>query len=1151
MIRINIDGKEIQAYRGQTILEVARKNGINIPTLCYDERVKVYGGCGLCVVETEDSPKLLRACATEIAPGMIVKTSSPRIDASRQLTLELLLSDHVGDCRGPCLKACPAHTDVQGYVGLIANKQYRQALELIKEKVPLPASIGRVCPHPCEAACRRQLVEEPISIAFLKAFAADLDLASGKPYIPEIKAESGKRVAIVGAGPAGLTAAYYLAREGHAISVYDAMPAGGGMLRYGIPEYRLPKAVLDQEIELIRDMGVEFKFNTRIGSDVSLDYLIKENDAVFLGIGAWLSSEMRCKGEDLPGVVGGIDFLREVALRKDVQPGQTVAVVGGGNTAMDAARTAVRLGCAKVMVLYRRTRAEMPAEDIEIKEAEEEGVEFRFLVAPLEVMAENGRAHALRLQKMQLGEPDASGRRSPVPIPGAEEIVYVDSIISAIGQKVNLEGMGEVALSKWGTIDIDEATLATSIPGVFAGGDGVTGPQIAVDAVAQGGRAAESINNYLNGAIRPLKEPYSVEQKGLGPEGFADYEKAARVEMPHRSAQERRSHFQEVNLGWSEFQAVAEANRCLECGCKDYYECRLLEAARQYQANPERLAGEQRREKLKEKTLFMERNSEKCILCGLCARICREVVGVNVLGLVERGFDSLVAPEFKLPLRETPCISCGQCAAVCPTGALGEVYPVAKNVPLAMKETPSICSFCSMGCKQVVHSYGDLLLEIRPEEGGLLCPYGRFGFSAYETGERLTKPLLRRNGKLIEASWEEAFHYIDDRMKVIKAGPGGQAAAVFISPSCSLEEAGAAVELGKKALGTGRISTFTPNPARDLETPELTSSYINRLEELQGTDLILMVGAWQESQVAAMKVREAARAGARIIVLSPQDGLVYDLACYKVVPENNIAILKETLAAVIDKVYGQSTDKAGLYGQYGQELDQVKAGPQAQKIAELYTGARQAMIIVDGNTVTAGAVQLLGAMASLSGKTGAPRNGMIVITPGSNQNGLSRLGVAYNNELLNLFRRGKVPGVFILGEDPVGGGVLGPEQISGIELAVVQTPFMTATAAAAHVVLPAATPLETPGTYIRCDGQAQAVSPVRPAPAGFDNLTIISRLTGALGSNEPLAGREIPAEGEAEPGAQPALPQDEKFFAPLPLTDPARRSFQEKLAGGK
>ncbi len=1097
MLSINIDGIEINAIEGQTILEAARSHGINIPTLCYDERVKVYGGCGLCLVETGNSPKLLRACATEIVPGMVVKTSSPRIDASRRLTLELLFSDHVGDCRGPCLKACPAHTDVQGYVGLIANRQYRKALELIKEKIPLPASIGRVCPHPCETACRRQLVEEPVSIAFLKTFAADLDLAGGDSYMPEIKSSSGKKVVIVGAGPAGLTAAYYLAREGHAVTVYDAMPAGGGMLRYGIPEYRLPKAVLDQEIDLIHKMGVEFKFNTRIGSDVGLDRLIQEYDAAFLGIGAWLSSEIRCRGEDLPGVVGGIDFLRDVALHKDVKLGNTVAVVGGGNTAMDAARTAVRLGSKRVMVLYRRTRAEMPAEDIEIGEAEEEGIEFRFLVAPLEVMAENGRAIAIRLQKMQLGEPDASGRRSPVPIPGDEEIIHVDSIIKAIGQKVNPQGLNDVVLSKWGTIDIDETTLATSIPGVFAGGDGVIGPSIAVEAVAQGGRAAESINNYLNGVNLPFKNKYTVEQKGLTPEDFAEYQKSARAAMPHMEAGERRGNFREVNLGFSESDAVTEAGRCLECGCKDYYECRLLEAADRYQVNPERLAGEPRREKSHEKTYFIERNSEKCILCGLCIRICRELVGVNALGLVDRGFDSLVAPEFKLPLADTSCISCGQCVAVCPTGALGEIYPLAKNIPLKMTETKTICTFCSMGCKQVVHSYGDLVLQIRPDEGGLLCSRGRFGFIGFESEPRLIKPLLRREGKLSETSWEEASHYIQGKVNNILSGQ----AAVLVSPSYTLEEVEAAVKLGR-ALESGRLSTLAPDPAKGLESLGLASCRSKRLEDLPKAEFILMVGDWRESQVAAMKVRQAAQAGARVAVLGREDTLVDDLACCKVVVEDHTALLKEILAAIILEKWGycqSDSDKTGWFGQDCRDLTQVKAGPQAQEIGKLYTESQKSMIIADGNTLPLEAVQLLGSMACINSKTVSPGNGVIVISSGSNQNGLSRLGVAYDSNLISSLRQGEISSLFILGEDPVGGGLLSSDQIARTEMTVVLTPFMTATAAAAHVVLPAAAPLETMGTYIRCDGLAQTIHPVRPVPAGVSNHTIISRLAAALG----------------------------------------------------
>jgi len=673
MINLTINGQNLKAEKGQTILEVARANNIDIPTLCYDERVKTYGGCGLCLVEAAGNSKLLRACATEISPEMIINTDTPRIRESRKMTLEFLLSDHTGDCHGPCKIACPAHTDVQGYVNFIANRQYRDALILIKEKIPLPASIGRICPHPCETACRRQLVESPISIAALKYMAADIDLADDEPFIPEIKSVSGKKVAIVGAGPAGLAAAYYLAVEGHQVKVYDAMPQGGGMLRYGIPEYRLSKAILDKEIELIAKMGVEFAYNTRIGSDVSLEQLINEYNAVFLGIGAWSSSEMRAKGEELPGVIGGIDFLREVALGEEINPGQTVAVVGGGNTAMDAARTALRLGAERVMVLYRRTRAEMPAEEVEIKEAEEEGVEFKFLVAPLEILSREGKSSALRLQKMELGEPDESGRRSPVPIPGAEEILAADTIISAIGQKVDPTGMSGVVLSRWGSIEVDEDTLSTNIPGVFAGGDGVTGPQIAIDAIAQGGKAARSINAWLKGERETpdYKDKYRVERKELTAEDFSDYIKIDRVSMPHLTPQERRNNFREVNKGYTGNEATAEAGRCLECGCQGFEKCKLVEYAGEYQPDAERLAGEKHPAgDLNQQDCMIIQDPGKCILCSLCVRVCDEVVGLHIFGQVDRGFETLIEPEFGLPLKLTDCNFCGECVAVCPTGAL-------------------------------------------------------------------------------------------------------------------------------------------------------------------------------------------------------------------------------------------------------------------------------------------------------------------------------------------------------------------------------------------------------------------------------------------------------------------------------------------------
>lgn len=396
MINLTINGKKITAPAGSTILEAARSNGIYIPTLCYDEAVQVYGACGLCVVEAEGVAKLLRSCSAKAADGMVIHTESERVIKSRKIAMELLMSAHDGDCIAPCQLACPANTDCQGYVGLIANGRFDDALKLIKDRIALPASIGRVCPHPCEKACRRAKVEEPINIAQLKAFAADLDL-KGDAYLPEVAKSTGKKVAIVGGGPAGLTAALYLRAKGHEVTVFDMMDKMGGMLRYGIPQYRLPKEVLDSEISVIEKTGVRLVNNVKYGKDITLDMLKSVNDAVILAPGAWKSTPMRVKGEDINGVYGGIDFLRSVIQGKSVEIGDRVAVCGGGNTAMDACRTAVRLGAKEVYVIYRRTEQEMPAEEIEIKESKEEGVIYKFLTNPVEIHGENGRVCGMKI----------------------------------------------------------------------------------------------------------------------------------------------------------------------------------------------------------------------------------------------------------------------------------------------------------------------------------------------------------------------------------------------------------------------------------------------------------------------------------------------------------------------------------------------------------------------------------------------------------------------------------------------------------------------------------------------------------------------------------------------------------------------------------
>ncbi len=768
-ITITIDNHTLSVEAGTTLLTAATQNGLKIPNLCYDGRVELYGACGLCVVEVEGTPKLLRACSTKATDGMVVHTDTERVVRARKVALELLLSDHDGDCKAPCTKACPANTDCQGYVGLIANGEYTEATRLIKDKIPLPSSIGRVCPHPCEKECRRQFVDEPVSIANLKAFASDMDMASESPYVPPVEPDSGKTVAVVGGGPAGLTAAYFLRRQGHSVTVFDAMPKMGGMLRYGIPEYRLPKSLLDREIAQISALGVTLKNNVKIGKDTTVEALQKEFDAVVLATGAWCSSKMRVPGEESPRVLGGIDFLRTVALGSPAEIGKTVAVVGGGNTAMDACRTAVRLGAETVYVIYRRTRDEMPAEDVEILEAEEEGVQFKYLTSPISFRDANGKVVAV-LQKMQLGAPDQSGRRRPEPIEGATEELALDTVIMAIGQYPNLEGFESVEATKRNTVAADEETFRTSLEGVFAVGDMTNrGASIAIAAIGEAQKAAVIIDRYLNGEAARYKKPYFVERT-LPPEFFEKFPKAPRAKMPQLSPAERKTNFKEVSKGFSEETAKKEAMRCLECGCHDYYECKLISYANQYDVHPERFAGEKHHRNEENVNSLIARNTDKCILCGLCVRVCEEAMGKTNLGLLGRGFNTVVSPEYCLPLEESSCMFCGQCVTVCPTGALREKEPVIKRVPVQEQSVTSVCNFCSALCKTDLRFVGKTVMRALPAgDKGLLCKGGRFGIFA-------------ANNQL-PALTAEALANIADALNTY-----GDSVAVVLGPTATLEE---------------------------------------------------------------------------------------------------------------------------------------------------------------------------------------------------------------------------------------------------------------------------------------------------------------------------------------------------------------------------
>jgi len=461
----------------------------------------------------------------------------------------------------PCSQACPAHIDIPRYINLIAQGKYSEALAVIREKVPFPGVLGRVCIHPCEQACRHSQLNDPICIKFLKRFAADHDNGLWKQN-SKVAPPTGKRVAVVGSGPAGLTAAYYLAKLGHSATVFEALPQAGGMMRVGIPDYRLPREILDAEIKEIEEAGVEIETNTRIES---LDSLFKQGySAIFLGLGAHRGTRMRVDGEESPGVIDGVTFLRQVNLGEEVKIGKRIAIIGGGNAAIDCSRTSLRLGAEKVTIVYRRTRAEMPAAAEEIEEALHEGAEIIFLAAPNRISVKDGHIELECLQ-MKLGEPDASGRRRPVPIEGSEFTTEFDNVIASIGQATEVPTQFEIDLSRGNVIKVNSQTLATNRQGVFAGGDVVTGPASVIGAIAQGRQAASSMDKYLGGSgvidesLASLEEPDSW----LGSDaGFADRCQPA---MPCLDIKKRLANFAEVELGYDKTTAIEEAKRCLRC----------------------------------------------------------------------------------------------------------------------------------------------------------------------------------------------------------------------------------------------------------------------------------------------------------------------------------------------------------------------------------------------------------------------------------------------------------------------------------------------------------------------------------------------------------------------------------------------------------
>ncbi len=510
----------------------------------------------------------------------------------RAMSERLLHFNQLEDALAPCAQTCPAEINIPRYIEQIRAGDYPGAVHTIRERNPLLLSCGRVCPHPCEDYCRRAIEDEAVSINQLKRFAADYEMNSGKRLPIACAPDTGKNVAIIGGGPAGLSCAYFLRRLGHSVTIYDMMPKLGGMIRYGIPEYRLPKAVLQWEIDGILGLGIDTRLNVKLGLDFTISSLLADGfEAIFLGVGAWRDYKLGVEGEDLKGCYTGIDFLTRFARAQQgdsdekIPIGEKCAVIGGGNTAIDCVRTLVRLGAKEVSIVYRRTRKEMPANMVEIEAAEHEGIQFHFLAAPTRVIGdETGQVKQLEFLKMKLGEPDASGRRRPVPIKGSETVLDVDMLVTAIGQGPDVsfieksKKINSLETTRWSTIDAPTETLQASIPYIFAAGDAYTGASLVVEAIGGGRRAARSIHRYLMG-LDVADIPSSLAKKHI-PESIFTIVPGVipkpRTPMPEMPVAQRIQSFDEADLVISESDAAHESSRCLNC-------CRLC-------YNPDKIA---------------------------------------------------------------------------------------------------------------------------------------------------------------------------------------------------------------------------------------------------------------------------------------------------------------------------------------------------------------------------------------------------------------------------------------------------------------------------------------------------------------------------------------------------------------------------------